>query len=387
MKIRAFCFIALGIFMLGNFSGCRPKTPRTLAEGVVYPNPENFVMEIDGKQTGLFTLENTHGLRVDITNFGGRIVSLLVPDKNGVFDDIVTGYHSIEEFLRSEEVYFGALIGRYANRIGNASFEIDGVVYNLPANNGRNHLHGGPRGFHMVVWDAEMLTTQKLLLTYHSPHLEEGYPGNLSVEVIYELTDENELKITYKATTDQSTHVNLTNHAFFNLAGEGNRSIYDHYLQINAGYITPINEELIPTGELTPVSGTPFDFQEFRRIGEHINAPDIQIQFGKGYDHNFVLNRQPGSNTLEFAAAVYELNSGRKMEVFTTKPGLQFYSGNFLTGREVGKRGESYEFRTSFCLETQHFPDSPNKPHFPSTLLEPGEIYQSVTIYRFSIFN
>ncbi|HSV89328.1 MAG TPA: aldose epimerase family protein [Bacteroidales bacterium] len=386
MNIKALCIILAGVFLLGNFNSCRPKTPRILAEGVVYPVTENFVTTIDGRQTGLFTLENKHGLRVDITNFGGRIVSLLVPDNNGVFDDIVTGYHTIEEFLQSEEVYFGALIGRYANRIGNASFEIDGVIYNLPANNGPNHLHGGPKGFHMVVWDAVQEGKQKLRLSYHSPHLEEGYPGNLSVEVVYELTDDNELIITYHATTDQKTHVNLTNHAFFNLAGEGNRSIYDHYLKINANYITPIDEGLIPTGEFSPVSETAFDFREFRRIGERINASDIQLLYGKGYDHNFVLNRISLSDSLEFAAAVYEPVSGRKMEIFTTKPGLQFYSGNFLTGREVGKRGEPYEFRTSFCLETQFFPDSPNKPHFPSTLLEPGEVYHFKTIHRFSVF-
>ena len=364
--------------------GCQSDGQKYAAD-VVFPVPEDFITEIDGKAVSLYTLQNKNGLRMDVTNYGGKVVSLLVPDKNGVFDDIVTGYHSIEEFLASEEIYFGALIGRYGNRIGNARFSIDGEEYVLAANNGPNHLHGGPGGFHAVVWDAELIDSQTLKLTYHSPHLEEGYPGNLHVEVLYELTDEDEFRISYVATSDRNTVVNLTSHAFFNLAGEGSTSINDHVMKIYGDHYTPVDEELIPTGEIAPVEGTPFDFREYHRIGDRVDADHPQIAYGMGYDHNFVLNREPGTSHMMLAASVYDPVSGRQMEVLTTEPGLQFYGGNFLTGNEIGKRGEPYVFRSSFCLETQHFPDSPNKPHFPSTLLRAGERYETQTIYRFSV--
>jgi len=356
-----------------------------LAEGVSYPDPENFSTVLNGNQVSLYTLTNKNGVRVDITNYGGRIVSLMVPDKDGVFDDVVTGYHSIDEFVHSTEAYFGAIIGRYGNRIANAAFSIDGETFKLAANNGPNNLHGGPGGFHNVVWDAEQIDNRTLKLKYLSPHMEEGFPGNLDVTVIYSLNDHNELRIEYTAITDQATVVNLTNHAFFNLGGEGDKTINDHILKIHAAHYTPVDETLIPTGEIAPVEGTPFDFREYRRIGDRVDAGHQQIAFGKGYDHNFVLGKAEGTSGLQWAASVYEPSSMRMMEVLTTEPGMQFYGGNFLRGVEVGKRGETYLHRTSFCLETQHFPDSPNQPGFPSTLLRPGEKYQTTTIYRFSV--
>lgn len=376
--------IGMAVVVLILMAGCASEPAIQLADGVVFPEAENFSTVINGKPTGLFTLENENGLRADITNYGGRIVSLIVPCKNGIFDDIVTGYHTIDEFLESEAIYFGALIGRYGNRIGGASFVLDGEKFLLTANDGNNHLHGGPGGFHNVVWGAIQPDSQTLVLTYLSPHLEEGYPGNLETEVTYRLTNDDELVITYRAVTDQKTVVNLTSHPFFNLAGEGSTSINDHYLRINADNYTPVNEELIPKGIIEPVTGTPFDFLTYRQIGERLNEDHTQLMYGRGYDHNFVLNIMPGNDEPQFAASVYDPVSGRKMEVYTTEPGLQFYGGNFLSGREVGKRGEPYLHRTSFCLETQHFPDSPNQPQFPSTTLDVGESYHTTTIYRFT---
>jgi aldose 1-epimerase len=354
------------------------------APGLVLLAADDFDAELDGQKTSLFTLQNANGMRVDITNYGGKIVSIIVPDKDGVFDDVVTGYRSINEYLRSGEPYFGAIIGRYGNRIGNATFTIDEKQYQLPINNGPNHLHGGDNGFHTVVWTPQLIDDKTLKLTYLSKHLEEGYPGDLRTEVTYALTDANELVITYNATTDRKTHVNLTNHAFFNLDGEGSKTINNHKLKINALSFTPVDADLIPTGEVLPVKDTPFDFTEYNTIGARVDDEDTQLEFGKGYDHNFVLNRATASE-LEFAASVYSPETGRMMEVLTTEPGIQFYGGNFLTGSETGKRGEPYTHRSSFCLETQHFPNSPNQLNFPSTLLNPGETYFSQTIYRFTL--
>ena len=372
---------SLGFFMMA----CSQNHSLKLADGVTFPLAENFETEINDQSVRLYTLQNNHGLRADITNYGGRIVSLFVPDKDHVFGDIVTGYHSIEEFVQSEEAYFGALIGRYGNRIALARFEIDSEEYQLNANNGPNSLHGGPGGFHNVVWDAEQPDGQTLVLTYLSPHLEEGFPGNLQTEVTYVLNADNELVIRYRAETDRATHVNLTSHAFFNLAGEGSSSINNHYLKINADHFTPVDEQLIPTGEIQPVENTPLDFREYQQIGERIESNHPQMVYGSGYDHNFVLNPNSNTGALNFAASVYDPGSRRKMDVLTSEPGIQFYGGNFLTGNETGKRGEPYLHRTSFCLETQHFPDTPNQPGFPSTLLLPGEEYATTTVYRFSV--
>ena len=318
-----------------------------------------------------------------ITNFGGRVVSLWVPDKNGNFDDIVTGYTTLDGYLNSSEIYYGALIGRYGNRIAKGQFTLNDTVYSLVQNNGENHLHGGTKGFNDVVWKASQPDGQTLVLTYTSPHMEEGYPGNLDVKVQYQLTNENELKIEYWATTDRPTPVNLTHHSFFNLKGDGNATINDHLLQINADFYTPVDDGLIPTGEISSVEGTPMDFRAPTVIGERVDADFDQLKYGGGYDHNWVL--VPSETRLNFAARVVEPASGRTMEVYTNEPGLQFYGGNFLDGSDTGKYGKPYEFRTSFCLETQHFPDSPNQPEFPSTILEPGEEYYSVCVYKFGV--
>ena len=345
----------------------------------------NFEKVIDGKQVTLYTLKNYSGMTAQITNYGGKVVSLWVPDRFGKYDDIVLGHSNIDDYKSSKEKYFGALIGRYGNRIANGKFSLDGKEYNLAKNNNENHLHGGNKGYNAVVWDAKQIDGQTLELNYNSKDMEEGYPGNMSIKVVYKLTENNELKIEYWATTDATTVVNLTHHSFFNLKGAGNGTINDHLLQINAPYYTPVDKGLIPTGEIATVENTPFDFQYLAPIGQRLEINNQQLNFGLGYDHNFVLNQN--LNGLNFAAKILEPISGRLMEVFTNEPGLQFYGGNFLDGSVVGKDNKTYNYRTAFCLETQHFPDSPNKKHFPSTTLEPGKKYYSICIYKFSMAN
>ncbi|MGB6648981.1 MAG: aldose epimerase family protein, partial [Bacteroidota bacterium] len=316
-----------------------------------------------------YTLRNSQGMEVTILDYGGVVTTLRVPDWWGQSQDVVLGYDSLDGYL-SDNAYLGAIIGRYGNRIAGGRFKLDGTRYTLATNNGPNHLHGGERGFDKVVWSAdenESREGKSLVLRYASPDGEEGYPGNLSARVEYSLTEENELRIEYQATSDSPTIVNLTNHSYFNLAGAGNGNILDHELMINADRFTPVNEVLIPTGELRPVEGTPMDFLSPSAIGARISLPDQQLNAGGGYDHNWVLNRE--GDKLMLAARVHEKGSGRVMEVFTTEPGLQFYSGNFLDGSAVGKGGVPYEHRFGFCLETQHFPDSPNQEKFPSTVL------------------
>lgn len=348
------------------------------------PLTNTIMPDTTAVQLQLYTVQNKNGLRMTVTNFGGRIVSLWVPDKKGKLGDIVLGYDSLEEYLTGNP-YYGALIGRYGNRIARGKFTIDGVSYQLATNDSLNALHGGPMGFHNVFWKVQPVmkdtTVQALQLTYHSVDGEEGYPGNLDVKVIYTLNDLNELIIDYEATTDEATILNLTHHSFFNLAGAGNGNILDHELTINASGFTPIDATLIPTGEIRPVAKTPFDFTQPHKIGERIGKDDEQLKNAKGYDHNWVLNTKPGDFSL--AATVREPLSGRVMEVWTSEPGLQFYSGNFLTAAEVGKGGKVYDFRTGFCLEAQHFPDSPNKSNFPNTVLRPGEVYTQRTVYKF----
>lgn len=333
----------------------------------------------DGESVELYTLANAKGSEARIITYGGIVVSLKVPDRSGVLGDVVAGFDNLEGYL-TPAPYFGAIIGRYGNRIGGARFRLNGTEYQLPNNDGRNQLHGGPRGFDKRLWHAKQLSPQSLELGYLSKDGEEGFPGNLLVTVIYTLTDSNELKIEYSATTDKETVVNLTHHSYFNLAGGGD--ILGHQLRIQADSFTPVDRELIPTGELRSVSGTPFDFRAAKSIGERIEQKDTQLTFGRGYDHNWVLNRT-GSG-LEIAAVVTEPTSGRVMEVLTTSPGLQFYSGNFLDGTLKGK-GRTYTHRSAFCLETQFFPDSPNKPAFPSTVLRSGETFHSTTVYQFSV--
>lgn len=340
---------------------------------------------VGGKEVSLFTMANNKGMTTTITNYGGIVVTLTAPDSKGKFEDVVLGYDKLDGYLK-ETPYFGAIVGRYGNRICKGKFTVDGKEYTLAINNKPNALHGGLKGFDKVVWDAESFTEANavgLKLTYLSKDGEEGYPGNLRSTVTYRLTNDNELKIDYEATTDKATPVNLTNHTYFNLAGQGKGDILDHEMMLNADKFTPVDETLIPTGELKPVKGTPFDFTKTTRIGARINnTEDPQIKFGGGYDHNFVLNRTgPG---LSLAAKVTEPKSGRVMEVLTTEPGVQFYTGNVLDGTIVGKGGSVYKHRFAFCLETQHYPDSPNKPEFPTTILKPGQQYKTTTVYRFS---
>lgn len=334
----------------------------------------------------MYVMTNANKMAMAVTNFGGRLVMLRVPDKSGQFADVVLGYDTLSQYLTGNP-YYGAMIGRYGNRIAKGKFTLEGKEYELAVNNGMNALHGGPGGFHNVLWEVEAKQTeegQALVLTYVSPSGEEGYPGTLTTKVTYIMPiNRNELIIDYEATTDQATVVNLTHHSFFNLAGEGAGDILGHEFTINADRFCPVDVGLIPTGELRPVTGTPFDFTQPHKAGERIGMDDEQLKFGKGYDHNWVLNKK--SDELSLAATVVEPLSGRKMEVWTTEPGLQFYSGNFLTKNEVGKGGHVYDFRNAFCLEAQHFPDSPNNPEFPSTVLKPGEVYKQRTIYKFSL--
>jgi aldose 1-epimerase len=343
----------------------------------------DFEREIDGKQVRLYTLKNQSGMISEITNYGGKVVSLWTPDRKGHYEDIVLGYSNINDYLNSKEKYFGALIGRYGNRIANGKFDLNGKEYDLAKNNGLNHLHGGNKGLESVVWDAKQVDSQTLELRYISKNMEEGYPGNLVIKVVYKLTNNNELKIEYWASTDAPTVLNLTHHSFFNLKGAGNGTINNHLLQINAAYYTPVDEGLIPTGEIASVENSAFDFQKITVIGQRVNAQNQQLIYGLGYDHNFVLNQK--LEGLNYAAKVIEPVSGRTMEVYTNEPGLQFYGGNFLNGTEIGKNKKSYEYRTAFCLETQHFPDSPNKNHFPTTKLNPGTEYHSICIYKFFV--
>jgi len=344
---------------------------------------DNFGKTNDGQIVDIYTLTNKNGLEAKITNFGGIITSLKVPDRNGKNDDVVLGFDNLDGYLKGHP-YFGALIGRYGNRIAKGRFTVNGVEDKLAVNNGENHLHGGIKGFDKVVWNAKPLKVPNgaaLQLTYLSKDGEEGYPGNLSVKVIYTLTNTNDLKIEYWASTDKDTVINLTSHSYFNFAGQGNGDILNHQLLINARRYTPTDAGSIPTGELKNVKGTPFDFTSSFLIGARINDDDQQLKFGKGYDHNFVLNGRIG--TLRQAAVVYEPNSGRLMEIWTTEPGIQFYSGNFLDGTLTGKEGKVYQQRYGFCLETQHFPDSPNKPAFPTTVLRKGVRYHTITIHKF----
>jgi aldose 1-epimerase len=382
MKLQIITLFLL-ILIISSCQESKPEVKEKPASTFYNINRPAFQKELHDKKVDLFLIRNNKGMEATITNYGARVVSLTASDKNGKFEDVVLGYNTFQDYLFGNESYFGTTTGRYANRIANAQFSLDGVTYNLARNNGDNHLHGGIKGFNAVVWDTKQLGDSTLELKYFSEDGEENYPGNLSVTVTYSLTDDNELKINYYATTDQKTIVNLTNHSYFNLAGEGNPSILNHELQINANYYTPTDKGLIPTGEMAKVEGTPLDFRTAKKIGERIDSDFEALKFGGGYDHNFVLNQSKAA--IAKAATVYEPNSGRVLEVYTDEPGIQFYTGNFLTGREVGKSGKAYPYRSAFCLETQHFPDSPNKPEFPTTVLNPGETYTSVCIYKFSV--
>ena len=345
---------------------------------------QSFGKTAAGENVDLYILKNVHGMETRITNYGGIVVSLTAPDRNGAYADVVLGFNDLESYLTKNDPYLGAIIGRYGNRIAKGSFKLSGVEYKLAVNNGENHLHGGIKGFDKVLWTGKEMRTPNgpaVVLTYVSKDGEEGYPGNLRVRVTYTLTNKDELKIDYFATTDKATVLNLTHHSYFNLLGEGNGDILQHQVTINGARFLPTDSGSIPTGELAKVAGTPFDFLKSTAIGARINQEHEQLKFGNGYDHTWVINGRPG--TLRLAATATESSQGRVMEVWTTEPGVQFYTGNFLNGSLTGKAGKPYPRRSGFCLETQHYPDSPNQPSFPTTTLRRGVPYRSTTIYRF----
>ncbi|MGI9447436.1 MAG: aldose epimerase family protein [Pirellulales bacterium] len=334
----------------------------------------------------LYTLENESGMTVRVTNYGAIITSIIVPDRNGKRADVALGYDRVEDYINAvDKPYFGAVVGRYGNRIAKGEFTLDGETYSLLQNNGENHLHGGAIGFDKVVWAVdEYVEGKSLTLSYFAKDKEEGYPGNLELIIVYTLADDNSLVVDYHATTDKATPINVTQHTYFNLKGEGHGTILDHKLMLNAKTFTPVDESLIPTGEMPAVAGTPFDFTTAKAIGRDIDQQNEQLVFGLGYDHNWILNKDGKEGDLSLAAQVHEPSSGRVMEIYTTEPGIQFYCGNFLDGRLKGKSGKPYVHRGGFCLETQRFPDSPNQPNFPSTILKPGETYESKTVFKFS---
>jgi aldose 1-epimerase len=376
-KLIGFTTLLAAALSLAFFAGCSTPAP---TKGEISKAP--FGKAQDGAPVDIYTLRNTRGMEARISAYGGIVVSLKAPDRDGNFSDIVLGYDKLDDYLKSSP-YFGALIGRYGNRIARGKFILDGVTYTLATNNYPNALHGGNKGFDKVVWTAKALKTvdgPQLELTYFSKDGEEGYPGNLSVKAVYTLTEDNALRLDYAAASDKDTVINLTQHSYFNLAGKGD--ILGHEVHINANRFTPVDSTLIPTGELKPVDGTPFDFRKPTAIGARINQNDEQLKFGKGYDHNWVINKPMG--LLGLMAYVYEPATGRILEVWSTEPGLQFYSGNFLDGTLTGKGGRVYQFRNGFCMEPQHYPDSPNQPSFPSVVLSPGQVYKNTIIYRFS---
>lgn len=356
-------------------------TSATAAPVYQHPDPAAFTKVVDGKTIGLYIIKNSKGLSASLTNYGARMISFLVPDKNGNQVDVLHGYGTIDEFLNKNNFY-GTVVGRYGNRIAKGKFSLNGKSYSLATNNGPNHLHGGPKGFHAQIWDVVQPDSSEVEFTYLSKDGEEGYPGNLTVKVTYSLTEDNGVLMEYEATTDQPTVANLTNHNYWNLDGELDTSIVDHILSIDADLYTPVDSTLIPIGEMAPVDGTPFDFRTPTAIGDRINSDHPQITYGGGYDHNFVFN--PKQEDFPLVGSLYSPNSGIYMEFFTQEPGVQFYSGNFIRGTESGKGGKTYVHRSSLCLETQHFPDSPNQKTFPTTTLNPGDTLRTKTLYRFS---
>ncbi len=369
-----FCVVAILVTLLS----CQPKT----SSDVTKIMRKDFQVEHDGKQVDLYTLKNSKGMVVQLTNYGGKIVSIWVSDRQGHFSDINLGYDSAKAYIDGT-ASLGATMGRYANRIAGGQFELNGRVYELPKNNGENTIHGGTKGYRFVVWDGKQIDESSVELSYLSQDGEQGFPGNLTVKVTYTVTEDNELKLEYSAITDKPTVINFTNHAFFNLKGAGQGDVLDHVLWVNAKQFTPTDKAAIPTGELRDVQGTPFDFTSPKSLGQDIDKENEQLTFGGGYDHNYVLGNV---GELVLAAKLSEPDSGRVMEVYTTEPGLQVYTANSLTGKgtDIGKGGKAYGPRSAVCLETQHFPDSPHHPNFPTTTLNPGEEYQSTTLYKFS---
>ena len=363
------------------FFSCASKQAE---QNVILFDAEDFQTVVDGKETSLYTLK-AGDLVMQVTNFGGRVVSLWVPDKDGKYEDVVLGYNNIDSYINNKgERFLGAVVGPYANRIADGTYTIGEETYSFPKNNNGQTLHGGLKGLDMVVWDVESVNDSTLVLSYLHADGQEGMPGNLKIYMTYALNADNEFKVDYLAQTDKATHVNISHHSFFNLKGEGNGTINDHVLYINASRTTPVDSVLIPTGEIADVTGTPFDFRQPKAIGQDVNVENEQLKNGAGYDHNWVLDRK-SENDVELAASVYEPASGRYMEVWTDQPALQFYGGNFFDGSTSGKYGRALAYRESIALETQKYPDTPNQPHFPSTLLNPGENYTHVCIYKFAV--
>lgn len=383
MKLMPILACALITFSCSNSAKETPATTLSTEKvDSLLPKKESFNDTLDGKPVALYVIRNSNGLTAAITNFGGRVVSLVVPDENGEAVDVSIGFGSLEGYLGSTEAYFGAAIGRIANRVANANFQLDGKTYQLFANNGPNTLHGGNKGFQDVVWDANQPNDSTLVLTYLSPDGEGGFPGNLNVQLTYTMTTGNALRFDFEATTDKRTPVNLTNHAFFNLNGEHSGTINNHVLQIHADNFTAVDSNLIPFGEHQPVKDTPFDFLSETVIGERVDDAHEQLLLGKGYDHNFVLNK---GDDYGLAARATGDKTGIVLEVYTNQPGLQFYGGNFLEGTNTLKSGVTDDFRTSFCLETQQFPDAVNQQLYPSIILEPGDVYRNRSEYVFSV--
>lgn len=378
--MKNFIYLGLLIFLFS----CNQKQEAKAPE-VPLVDAAAFADTIEGKPVALYTLESGKGVIMQVTNYGARVVTLWVPDKDGVKANVAVGHKTLKEYTDPEgERFLGCVVGRYANRIAKGQFTLDGKKYQVPLNNNGQSLHGGFKGFDTKVWNVDKVTANEIHFSYVSPDGEEGYPGTLTVKMVYALTPDNEFKLTYEATTDKATVVNLSHHGFFNLKGEGNGTITDHLLMINSEQITPVNDVLIPTGKLMAVEGTPFDFRNATAIGERIGADHPQLKAGKGYDHNWILKRNT-NNGIELAASVYEPASGRLMEVWTDQPGIQFYSGNFFEGKGVDTNGKTIDYRSALALETQKFPDSPNQSNFISTRLNPGEVYRQTCIYKFSV--
>lgn len=389
-KIQIYTVLILAVFQVScKENKSNNSTQKEINQEIAFDSTQNllkaknFEEVIDGKHTHLYWIEN-NGLKAAFTNYGGRLVGLWLADKNGKLTDVVVGMNSVIGFQKSTEPYFGATIGRVGNRIAKGKFTLEGKEYTVPLNNGENALHGGKKGFQDVVWNVKKTNEHTLVLTYTSPDMEQGFPGKLEVKVTYSITADKTLKMEYEASTDKTTIVNLTNHAFFNLNGEGSGTILNHELQLFANKYTPVDAGLIPTGKLENVTQTPFDFIEKHTIGERIEMANEQLKFGKGYDHNFVLNGNIKKG-MNHAASITGDQSGISMDIYTTEPGIQFYSGNFMQGKNTFKSGAKDNFRTAFALETQHFPDAPNQPSFPSITLKPEQKYQTVSYYQFSI--
>ncbi len=390
MKNFLIYFITISIFAIAcnnnstmhNTADTTVKTDSSIDTSLI-PLPKNFQTTIDGKQTNLYILKNGK-MQVSVTNYGARIVSIIVPDKNGNPTDVAVGYDAVEPYTKGGDTYFGAIVGRYGNRIAKGKFTLNSKQYTLATNNGPNSLHGGTKGFSRKVWDAQQISDSSVMLSYISGDGEEGYPGTLNVQVTYTVASNNKLKIDYAATTDKPTVLNLTNHCYFNLNGQGSGTINKHLVMINADKYTPVDSTLIPTGKFESVKATPFDFTKPSTIAAHVNdSTNQQIKFGKGYDHNFVLNTK-GDPSVKAAEVIGDA-SGIVMNVYTTQPGLQFYGGNFMDGSHTIKQNKKDNYRTAFCMETQHYPDSPNQHNFPSTELKPGQQFASTTIYAFSV--